>query len=273
MFECVINIAEGRDLAKVATFSVAAGSSLRDTHSDADHHRSVFTLINDAEPLQHDVRELVASAFTHLDLRNHVGVHPRLGVVDVVPYVALATAQANDAVALRDDTAQWMAHEFAVPIFVYGPLGGGKSRSLPDIRRTAFRSLPPDAGPAAIHPRYGASALGARPILVAWNLWLHGVSLATTQAVAKSIRSPAVRALGLPVGSFTQVSCNLIDVTATRPSVLFDRVCELLPAHGRVARAEVVGLVPRSLLEQEDSRRWSELGLMADATIEARLGR
>jgi glutamate formiminotransferase len=272
MFECVINISEGRDTERIAALERCGGRSLRDRHSDPDHHRSVFTLVNSPGPLRRDVRSLAAWALGHLDLREHDGVHPRFGVVDVVPFVALMADQAETAVALRDETARWIAGEFAVPVFLYGPVAGAE-RTLPEVRRRAFVDLTPDLGPATADPRLGASAVGARGILVAWNLWLNGVDLATARAVARAVRSSSVRALGLAVGDMVQVSCNLIDVTATRPSEVLDRVSELLPRGGRVERCELVGLVPRALLEREDPRRWDELGLSPDATIEARLGR
>jgi glutamate formiminotransferase len=249
------------------------GISLRDRHSDAHHHRSVFTLINEPFSLQLDVRRIVGVALDTIDLREHQGVHPRLGVVDVVPYVALAVDQFALAVSLRDETAHWMANELSIPVFLYGPLANGSTRSLPELRRTAYRELAPDLGPTTLDPRVGASALGARPVLVAWNLWLDGVDLATAKSIAKAVRSPSVRALGIDVAPLVQVSCNVIDVAATRPSEIYDRVSELLPRSGAIRRAELVGLAPRTLLEQEDPKRWSELGLSPDKTIEASLGR
>jgi len=273
MFECVVNISEGRDAARLAAFELSAGKSLRDRHSDADHHRSVFTLINDARPLEDDVRRLVSEVVATLDLREHTGAHPRFGVVDVVPFVALVADQAGDARALRDETAAFMGAELAVPCFLYGSLGDSSERTLPEVRRGAFRSLAPDFGPAIAHPSAGAAAVGARGILVAWNIWLADVDLSVTRAIAAAVRSPSVRALGLALGERTQVSCNLIDVAQTRPSEVADRVIELLPRSGRIERCELVGLIPRALLEREDPQRWTELDLSAQRTIESRLGR
>jgi glutamate formiminotransferase len=273
MFECVINISEGRDAARLAAFELSAGNSLRDRHSDKDHNRSVFTLINEAPSLRRDVRSLVREVVDTLDLRNHEGAHPRLGVVDVVPFVALAGEQADAAQGLRDETAQWMGSELAVPCFLYGPIAGGSDRTLPDVRRGAFRSLLPDYGPSEPHPRAGACAVGARGVLVAWNMWIEGLDIAGARQIAGALRSDSVRALGLELAAGIQVSCNLIDVTATRPSEVYDRVVELLPRGARIERCELVGLAPRSLLEHEDASRWAQLDLSADRTIEGRLGR
>ncbi len=273
MFECVINISEGRDAEKLAAFADLSGESLRDVHSDPDHHRSVFTLINRADDLTRDVRALISSAVARLNLGEHAGVHPRLGVVDVVPFVALADDQINVALQLRDDTARWMGEELLVPTFLYGPLADGSVRTLPQVRREAFHELAPDYGPARAHPSAGISAVGQRGQLVAWNIWLEGATLADAQRIARAIRSRAVRALGLNVGNYVQVSCNLIDVRETRPSEVYDAVNELLSDTARIVRCELVGLAPRSLLEHEDPARWAQLDLSARYSVEATLGR
>ena len=268
MFECVINISEGRESERLAAFALAAGPSLRNQHADPHHHRSVFTLINDPVPLVRDVHRLIEQAVEMVDLRTHDGVHPRLGVVDVVPFVALHDEQAPTAVILRTETAEWMADELAVPTFLYGP-----ERSLPDVRRHAFVDLAPDFGPSLPHPRAGASAVGARPVLIAWNMWIHQLDMEDARDIAREIRSRSVRALGLPVGDATQISCNVLDVHATRLSVIYDRVRELLPQHAGIVKAELVGLAPRAALELESPLRWEELDLHPEATIEYQLGR
>jgi glutamate formiminotransferase len=272
MFECVINISEGRDPARIAVLSRAGGLSLRDVHSDPEHHRSVFTLINDAETLMDDVSRLISTASELVDISDHVGVHPRRGAIDVVPFVALSPDQAHIATHLRDLTARFVADELHIPVFLYGPLPPGGSRTLPGIRRHAFVDLDPDYGPSQPHPTCGASALGSREILVAWNLWIEGIDGATARSIAREVRSSAVRALGFESSSFVQVSVNVIDVTVTRPSEVYDRVAELLPRGARIQRTELVGLIPRALLEREDPRRWDQLGLSASVTIESRLG-
>lgn len=270
MFECVINLSEGRRTDVLDDLSRAAGASLADRHADAIHHRSVFTLINERDELVSDVRALIGTAFERLDLATHVGVHPRFGVVDVVPFVALDPTRSKEACELRNDTAHWIADTYDVPCFYYGPVDADTQRTLPEVRRHAFRSLAPDVGPATAHPRWGASAVGCRPILVAWNLWLENVSLEAARAIASHLRRPSLRTLALPVGRFVQVSCNVVDVTAISLSQIYDDVAARLSGEGRIARAELVGLAPSALLDAEDSSRWAELDLARERTIEER---
>jgi glutamate formiminotransferase len=270
VFECVINLSEGRDSLALEQLREAAGSSLRDLHSDEFHHRSVFTLINEPVALVRDVQSLISAAYELLDLTAHVGVHPRFGVVDVVPFVALEPDGALDAVRLRDDLAPWLAETFHVPVFFYGPLRDGGVRSLPEVRRAAFTSLSPDWGPDQPSPRIGSVALGARALLVAWNIWLSGVSVEVARAMAKAVRRDSVRSLAFQVGGDVQVSCNIVDVDAVTVSQVYDQVLAMLPAGGVIHHAELVGLAPMSLLEAEDPQRWEELGLSRETTIEAR---
>ena len=154
-------------------------------------------------------------------------MHPRIGVLDVVPFVPLGDASLHDAAILRDQAALRLAEEFDLPCFLYGPLNQG-DRSLPSIRKSAFAALLPDVGPKAPHPTAGACAVGARSPLVAWNIWLSGTSLAEAKEFAASIRSEHVRALGLRVGESVQVSCNLLAPTIVTPSDLVDRVQSML---------------------------------------------
>jgi glutamate formiminotransferase len=270
VFECVINISEGRDEAVLNELSLAAGGSLRDRHSDAFHHRSVFTLINERDAMVNDSRSLIGAAYERLDLTRHQGVHPRFGVVDVVPFVALEPDLPAAAVALRDRCADWIAVTFEVPVFLYGPLADGSTRTLPEVRRGAFAALRPDVGPDSPSPTRGSVAVGARPVLVAWNLWLGEVSMTQARAMASALRRPGVRALAFEVGDDVQVSCNIIDTDAARPSQLYDQVESMLPVGGLIRRAELVGLAPASMLNREDRDRWAQLGLSADSTIEAR---
>jgi glutamate formiminotransferase len=269
VYECVINLAEGRDQRLLAEFDRAAGESWRDRHSDVDHHRSVFTLINDVEPLRRDVRALLSLAYQRLDLRHHSGVHPRLGVVDVVPFVPYDD-EPTVAVALRDETAAWIAAEFAVPTFLYGPLATG-SRTLPDVRRRAFTSLEPDFGPSLTDEVRGATCVGERDLLVAWNVLVRGASLPDARAVARAVRGPHLRALGFEVASGVQVSCNLIEPMLLGPGDAYDAIAAALAPQARIVACELVGLVPRAVLRRESPDRWAQLGLSEAATIESRL--
>jgi glutamate formiminotransferase len=270
VFECVINISEGRNLELLDALSVSAGASLRDRHADSFHNRSVFTLINDPDPLTSDVHALLTASFRSLDLRAHEGVHPRFGVVDVVPFVALAPENTARALELRDETARWTSDTFNVATFLYGPVADGL-RTLPEVRRHAFESLAPDFGPATASDRLGAVAVGQRGVLLAWNLWLSGVSRDETRVIAKAIRRPEVRALALRAGEHMQVSCNLVEPMLVGPGAVYDDVAGMLPARGEIDHCELVGLVPRAVLDAEERRRWDQLGLREDQTIESRL--
>jgi glutamate formiminotransferase len=259
VLECVVNVSEGRDNALLTRLDTVCGPDLLDRHSDPHHHRSVFTLVGEAAP-----RRLASLAVELLDLSGHLGVHPRIGVVDVVPFVPLAGATMADAVTARDAFAHWAAATLRVPCFLYGP-----ERSLPDIRRGAFRSLAPDVGPPAPHPTAGAMAVGARGLLVAYNVWLASGDLAEARRVAAAVRSPAIRALGLPVGDRVQVSMNLIDPLQVGPAEAYDRVAALAQVDG----AELVGLVPAAVLAAIPRQRWEELDLGESRSIEAWLAR
>jgi glutamate formiminotransferase len=254
VLECVINISEGRRLDVVAAIGAAAGDHLLDVHTDADHHRSVLTLAGpDVEAAAFAV---AAEAVARIDLRDHAGVHPRLGAADVVPFVPLGEATMADAVAARDRLSERITSELGVPCVRYGP-----ERSLPDVRRHAAHEV--DA-----HPSAGICCVGARPVLVAYNLWLRpGARLDDARRIANEIRRPTLRTLGLEVGDEVQVSCNLIDPWTTGPDAAFDAVA----ARAVVARAELVGLVPAAVLEAIPPARWPELDLSPSATIEARL--
>ncbi len=265
--ECVVNVSEGRDSVTLEYLKQAAGPYLLDVHADEAHHRSVLTLAGPTTLLVESVRALARQTLRSIDLGRHQGVHPRLGALDVVPWVSVAgwpveNGPIERAVQARDEFARWAGGELGLPCFLYGP-----ERSLPEVRRQAWRTLPPDAGPLAPHPTAGACAVGARPILIAYNLWLAEPDLTLARSVAVAIRGPHVRALGLGVGAHVQVSCNLIDPWIVGPAATFDAVDRRAP----VARAELVGLVPRAVLTGVPRHRWQELDLNPSTTIEARL--
>jgi glutamate formiminotransferase / 5-formyltetrahydrofolate cyclo-ligase len=269
LLECVVNLSQGRSRAVIEAIAARAGTDLLDVHTDPQHNRAVLTLIGEAAP-----RDVAEEAVRRLDLRTHQGVHPRFGVVDVVPFVPLAGSTLADAIAARDRFAAWIAARLEVPAFLYGP-----ERSLPEVRRLAFGDLSPAAGPAHPHPRAGAVAVGARGPLVAWNAYLADADLETATRIAAgadceratriapATRSAHVRALGLAVGDEVQVSMNLINPDVTGPAEAWD----LVETHRAIARAELVGLLPKAVLERIPVERWSQLDLSDDRTIEARL--
>ncbi len=257
MLECVMNVSEGRDTGVLATLRAAAGRDCLDVHADPFHHRAVFTLVGVEAP-----RALAAEAVARIDLRRHHGVHPRLGVVDVAPFIALEGSTEADALAARDAFGEWAAGTLGVPGFAYGP-----ERSLPDVRRHAFTDLAPTWGPPAPHPTAGAACVGARPLLVAYNVWLVDADLALARRLAAAVRRSDVRALGLQVGDRVQVSMNLVAPQRLGPAAAVDLVAE----HAEVAGTELVGLIPEAVLTATDPARWAELDLTPERTIEARL--
>jgi len=258
----VVNVSEGRDRAAIAALAAAGGAWVLDVHADPHHHRSVLTLAGDG--VEEAVRAVAAEAVARLDLRSHEGVHPRLGVVDVVPFVPLEGSSLDDAVAARDRFLVWAGDELALPGFAYGP-----ERTLPEVRRSAFVTLTPTAGPSAPHPSAGAVCVGARPVLVAYNVWLAGGGSGDeARRVAAAVRVPgAVRALGLDVGGRAQVSMNLVDPLRLGPAAAYDAVRALVAVDG----AELVGLIPAAVLDAIPSGRWDELDLSRSQTIEERL--
>jgi glutamate formiminotransferase / 5-formyltetrahydrofolate cyclo-ligase len=279
LVECVINVSEGRDEAVLRQLAAEAGPALLDQHRDPDHNRTVFTLAGPADLVSEAARALAAATLGRLDLRRHSGAHPRLGVLDVVPFVPYepggpAPEDLTAAVAQRDRFAHWLGQEKGVPSFLYGPLPGGRTRTLPEVRRLAFGPAPgglsPDEGPAHADLRSGATAVGARRVLVAYNVWVSSAEVA--RRVAPQVRGPAVRALGFAVGARAQVSCNLVDPGRYGPERLYARVAELVrAAGGEVGGGELVGLIPETVLASVPLDQRAELGLSEEVTLETRL--
>ena len=268
VLECVVNVSEGRDEAVIDGLRTVAGRSLLDLHHEGRHNRAVLTL---AGPDVDGAARAVAGVGVHtIDLGSHAGAHPRLGAVDVVPFVPLDGSTMADAVTARDRFASWAANELGVPCFLYGP-----ERSLPDIRRAAFRTLAPDVGPPEPHPTAGAICVGARPVLIAYNLLLvPGTDVSIADEIANAIRGPAVRSLGLDLEGLAQVSLNLVDWRAVGPADAYDAVAALAGEAGtRISAAELVGLMPEAGLDAIPEHRWADLGVSRVQTIEACLRR
>ena len=255
MLEAVVNISEGRDRRRLTAIGAGAGRALLDAHSDHDHHRSVFTIAaSDPGGTEAATRRLVEVALVDLDLREHEGVHPRLGVVDVVPFVALTPTPPDVAVAAAHAFGDWLARVHRVPVFFYGAASVG-GRTLPEIRRDAFSVTAPDRGPSVADPRLGATAVGARPPLVAVNVELDTADLGLARRIARETRERdggllGVRALASRSASrgTVQVSMNLVDLGrdrdrarvlgGTRPGAHPRRTCDRggarrTPAGGR----------------------------------------
>jgi glutamate formiminotransferase len=252
-----VNVSEGRNRDVLVRLASAVSGDLLDVHTDHDHNRSVFTLVGENAP-----RRLATTAVELMNIQDHSGVHPRLGVVDVVPFVPLSGSTWEDAVTARNEFAAWAALELQVPCFLYGD-----ERTLPDIRRWAWHQLQPDTGPTEPHSTAGAMCVGAREPLIAYNLWLADVDLATTKKIASAVRTESIRTLGLQVGKYTQVSINLVNPEISNPTHAFDAVKQ----HAEIHHAELVGLLPRDVLCSIPEGRWESLDLAEENTIEWRL--
>ena len=266
--ECVPNVSEGRDPGRLGRLrdAVAAvgGVTLADVHSDSDHHRSVFTFLGAPAAVRAAALALAEAALAEIDMREHRGIHPRIGALDVVPFVPLAGVTMAEAIALAHGVGRTLAARHALPVYYYGYAARGpERRTLRELRHGEYEGLAarlvspegrPDEGPARFDARAGAILVGARDVLIAYNVWLAGDDLAAARTVAGRVREsrgglPAVQALGLPLASRrrVQVSMNLLDHRLTSIPAAFDRVRAEARLRGiDVERAELVGLAPRA---------------------------
>jgi glutamate formiminotransferase len=273
--ECVPNLSEGRRPEVVARLAAAAavpGVRLLDVSSDPDHNRSVLTLAGDPEGLQRSLLALYAAAFAEIDLARHQGAHPRIGAVDVVPFVPLGDTPMAAAVGAAERLAAAVAERFGLPVYLYERAARRPERAaLAAIRGGGFESLAsrlagpawaPDLGPARLHPTAGATVIGARFFLIAFNAVLATADVAAARAIAGRVREangglPAVRALGISLASrgLAQVSMNLVDYRRTSPLQALRRVEAEAAALGtRVLESEIVGLVPSAAVRGVSSQ-------------------
>jgi glutamate formiminotransferase len=267
LFECVPNVSEGRDrsvLDACAQAIESAGASLAHRTSDDVHHRSVFTFFADREHALAAAVALARVTTERIDLRAHRGAHPRIGALDVLPFVPLGDATLDDAASLAREAAQRIWDELRVPSIFYGHAATDeKRRHLADVRAGEFEGLVerghrggrPDVGDVAIHPRAGAIAAGARRPLIAFNVNLRGGEPGLAREIARSLRERGgglrtLRVLGIELDDRrVQISCNVTDVEATP----LHRVVSLVRAHAAragvaVESCELIGLIPRSAI-------------------------
>jgi len=258
--ESVPNFSEGRDRATIEALADALGGKARllDVHADADHNRSVFTLVGSGEELVESLLAGIAVARERIDLRRHEGAHPRIGAADVVPLVPLVPDDLPRAREAALELAERVGAELGLPVFLYGELGRGRGPAFfraggtdELARRVADAELAPDYGPARLDERAGAVLVGARRPLIAFNVNLRG-SLDAAREVAAVVRErdggfPGVRALGLelPSAGLVQVSMNVEDYEAAALHEIVARVEQEAAARGaEVAGSELVGLMP-----------------------------
>jgi glutamate formiminotransferase len=292
VIECVPNVSEGRDRPTLDRFVdavAASGCRVLDLHVDPDHNRSVLTFVGGEAPLFDGVLALAREATDRIDLRAQRGVHPRMGAVDVIPFVPMNDATMQDCVRLARRVGRAIGGELAIPVFLYGEAASSNERrNLAEVRRGQFEGLAakldrpewtPDFGPGRPHPTAGAVAVGARGLLVAFNVVLETGDLTIGRQIARAIREAngglkGIKALGLPLASrgLVQVSMNLTDVGATSLLAAYECVEREAAARGvLVVDSEVVGLVPRAALggaTTECLRLGREL---EDAVLENRL--
>lgn len=252
----------------VAAVAGTPGCCVLDVHSDPDHNRSVLTFAGPPAAAAAGALALAAAAFQLLDLREHEGVHPRIGAIDVVPFVPLGGTSMARCVALAREVAASVAGAQGAPVYLYGEAAGpGRPRTLVELRAGGFEALvagglrlPPDFGPGIPHPTGGAVAVGARNPLIAFNVLLASDDPAVARRVARTIREssgglPAVQALGLylPRRGSAQVSMNLLDHRRTSLAGLVSALRDAARLEGTEVRsAELVGLLPAAALDGLD---------------------
>jgi glutamate formiminotransferase / 5-formyltetrahydrofolate cyclo-ligase len=260
VLESVPNFSEGRDLATIEALAEALSSRARllDVHADADHNRSVFTVVGEEAELTDALVAAVASAKERIDLRRHEGAHPRIGATDVVPVVPIAVGEMERARAAAVGVAERIGRELGLPVFLYGESAPGRGpaffrRGGPDElqRRIDSGEVVPNYGPARLDPGAGGVLVGARRPLIAFNVNLRG-SLEVARDIASAVREsgggfPGVRALGLelPRAGLVQVSMNVEDWEAAALHEIVARIEEESRAHdAEVIGSELVGLMP-----------------------------
>lgn len=270
LVECVPNFSEGRQGAVIARLAEAAGTvpgaRLLDVSSDPDHNRTVLTIVGAGDAVFQAASRSAAVAVSEIDLRRHWGVHPRIGAIDVIPFVPLRGSSMTDCVALARRLGKELAARFDLPVFFYGAAALDPARApLAVIRRGGFERLReeigqpgygPDMGPSSVHPTAGAVAVGAREILIAFNVDLASQDLGAARTIARTMREssgglPTVQAMGVPLPSrgLVQVSMNLLDYRKTPPRVAFERVAAEAARRGiDVVEGELVGCAPRDAL-------------------------
>lgn len=261
LIECVANFSEGRDLSVAAHIRDAIANHARvlDVTSDRDHNRSVITFAGVPSAVEQAAIEAARAAVAHIDLRRHEGVHPRIGAIDVIPFVPVSGVALEDCAAMAKRVAGELWQQLSLPSFLYEAAAGG--RGLEDVRRAANAGAAPDIG-AGRHPSAGAVAIGARRFLVAWNILLDTRDLSLARQIARKIRQssggfPGVKALGLPLEErgCVQVSINSTDFEATSLQTVFAAVeQEALHSDVTVIGSELIGLIPRRALDGTDLR-------------------
>ena len=270
LIECVPNVSEGRRPEVIDALAGAVrsieGARLLDVSSDPSHNRSVLTVVGDAGALKASILGLFDIALRSIDLRSHSGEHPRLGAVDVVPFIPIEGATMADCVALARETAAEVASRFELPVFLYEEAATRPERiNLENIRRGEFEGLAdklaspewiPDFGPSRPHPKGGATVIGARMPLIAFNVNLATDRLEVAKKIAAAVRHSSggfryVKAMGVSLDNrgIVQVSMNLTNYEKTPIARVFEAVSREAARYGvTVLESEIIGLVPAAAL-------------------------
>lgn len=292
--ECVPNFSEGEDKNKIDSIiqALVAGPEVLvlDTQMDADHNRTVVTFVGSRQSVGEAALRAIGRAAQLIDLNDHRGVHPRMGATDVVPFIPVKGVDLSGCVEI----AQWVAREtwqrFRIPTYLYEEASREPRRKyLEYVRRGQFEQLReevrrnpdrrPDFGEANLHPTAGATAIGARNFLIAYNINLNTADLGLAKSIARKIRTsngglPAVKAIGVEVQSSgtVQVSINLTDFHTTSIGTVFDAVAAQAARAGvTVENSEIVGLVPRQAIEDTDIARLKLRNFGPELILENRL--
>jgi glutamate formiminotransferase len=296
MVECVPNISEGRRpevVSEIVAAFAAPGVLVLDRSSDPDHHRSVITLMGPGPALVEGAVAGARACARLIDLNHHRGVHPRMGALDVLPFVPFGAETRLrggddpdlDCADLAGRAGRRIAEEAGIPVYLYGAAARHPGwAALPAVRGRGFealRSAPPapDFGGPGPHPTAGATAVGAREVLIAYNVELAGADLDLARKIASAVRErdgglPAVRAMAVPLAgrALVQVSMNLLDWRATPPAAAYAAVAELAGRNGaRVEASEIVGLVPAGAMEGVDPADLRLRDFTPDRFLEPRL--
>lgn len=264
IIESVPNFSEGRNEETLSLLEAEVAKTLTvrciDINRDADHNRSVFTLLGEPEPIQQCVLNLVRVAAERINLETQRGVHPRIGAADVIPFIPLRNASMDDCVRIAKETACLIAEKFNIPTYLYARAAERTDRTkLSQLRKGGYEHLraniqfdpyfAPDFGPPQLGPS-GASAVGARPILIAYNLFLASEDVTIAKSIARRIREssgglPGVQALGFLVDGRAQVSMNLTDYQRTSLKTVYRAVEEAAASMGTgIERGELIGCAP-----------------------------
>lgn len=292
LVECVPNISEGRRAEVIARVSEAVaavpGVRLLDQTSDSDHNRSVFTFAGEPEAVTRAAHALIDVALREIDMRTHQGAHPRLGAVDVVPFVPVSGITMDECVALARRFGREVGEQHRLPVYFYANAALRPERAkLGDIRnKTQYEGLAaalatthaPDAGPAAFNERSGGMVVGARPFLIAFNIELDTTDIALAKRIAKEIREssgglPAIQALGFELTgpARVQVSMNVLDFHRTSLATVWRAVEERAAAAGvGILRGELIGLIPLDAALQVTAAALRLDGFDRTRVIEAR---